>query len=148
MSILLVSKHILKYLKMLFCCSRKRKSLWPHWLLLWSGRRSLTSQNPSWVWASPSWSRSPRSPNRVSSPSWTRWPTRSGCALCSPTSAWAWCSSWSAASARMSGTPRSPRRAPTVCLATSPPMSLGSSTVSGSPLEPSCSRVATSRPGQ
>lgn len=127
---------------------RKRKSLWPLWLSRWSGRRWLISPNPSCRWVFPSWSRSPKSLNRGCSPSWTRWPMRSGCASCLPISAWAWCSSWSAASARTNGTPRSPKRAPTVRQATSPPMSLASSTLSGSPWARSCSRAVTSPQGK
>ncbi len=127
---------------------RKRKSLWPLWLSRWSGRRWSTSPSPSCRWAFPSWSRSPKNPNPGCSPSWTRWPMRSGCASCSPISAWAWCSSWSAASARTNGTPRSPKRAPTVRQATSPPMSLVSSTPSGFPWAPSCSRAVISPLGK
>ena len=59
---------------------RKQKSPWPHWPLRWWERRWSTSPSHSCLWESPSWSRSRRSRSQASSLSWTRWPTRSGCA--------------------------------------------------------------------
>lgn len=71
---------------------------------------------------------------------------RSGCVLFSPTSASAWCCSWSAALAHMSGTLRSMRTG------RSRPMSqltsLAYSTACGSPLEPSCAKAVTSHQGR
>ena len=73
-----------------------RRQTWqsPRWPSLWCESRWSISRNPSCLSESPSWSRNQPSPNRASSPSSTRWPTRSGCALSSPTSELAWCSSW------------------------------------------------------
>lgn len=72
---------------------------------------------------------------------------RFGCALSLPTLEWVSSFSWSAASAPMNGTVKSLRKGGTRQPVTNP-MSLGYSTVCGSPWEHSCNKDVTFLPGQ
>lgn len=54
------------------------------WRSLWFVKRWSISPNPSCLWEYPSWSKSRRNPNQESSPFWTHWPMKSGCALSLP----------------------------------------------------------------
>lgn len=128
-----------------FCFDRKPTLQWLLWPSLWYERRWSTSPNPSCLWESLSWSRSLRNPNQVSSLSWIHWLTRSGCVLFLPTSVSVWCCSWSAASVRMSGTPRSMKMGRSRPM--SRPTSLAYSTACGSPLVPLCDKAVTSHLG-
>lgn len=144
---------------------RKQTWLWLLWPSPWFVKKSSTSPNPSCPWVSPLWSRNLPNPNPACFHSWTRWLTRSGCALCLPTSASASSCSLSVDSAHTSGTPRTTRKEvsrrvppkqqpPMVCSRArqqrsrtptsrvlSRPMSLASSTPFGSHWGPSCSRA-------